>query len=429
MSTQGVIIDKGKVGPNALSGSDGESGLILHGVAVADKIALGEIKVLYSLKDALALGLDAAYDTTNNIRVYHHIKEFYRIPTALGVTGLPLHIMLVDNSVTTGDLDITLEDIITDTTSIYAKKLITDAGGKIRLLGAGMNPAAGYTSTILDGLDADVRATIPKAQLLADWAWDTHRPIHVFLEGREFSGTAAAAQDLRAITGVEAGQVSVTILQDYGYAEGLDALGKKYADIGTLLGAAAAIAVHQNVGEVETMNLQDVTRDAFVTPGISSHQTLNEVEDEFDTFDTKGYVMGITYSDYAGVYVNDDHACAPVVIDAEGFENINSISASRVIGKARRRLRNALLPKVKSTHEVDATTGKLPVEKIKYFEGIGDEEFLTMQKAGEISGGKTYVDPDSDLRTPPKSLLVDYAVVTNVSIGEIRGSINLKTSI
>lgn len=429
MSTQGVVINKGKVGPNSLSGNDGESGLILHGVAVADKIALKESKTLYQLNDAIDLGLDAAYDTANNVRVYHHIKEFYRILTKLGISGVPLHIMLVDNSVTDTELDVTLEDIMIDTDSDMSKALLTSAGGKIKLLGAAMNPAATYEATILDGLDADVQAAIPKAQLLADWAWDTHKPVHIFLEGREFTGTAAAAQNLRAIDGVEAGQVSVCILQDWDYAETQNTIGEKYADVGTLLGAAAAIAVNKNVAEVETMNLQDVALGVLTTPGISSHEKLTAIEDDFGTFDTKGYVMGITYADYDGVYFNDDHACVEVIIDAQNNENINSISASRTIGKARRRLRSALLPKVKTTHEVDTGTGLLPVEKLKYFEGIGDEEFKIMLKAGEISGGKTYVDPTSDLRTPPKTLKVNYSLVTTVSIGEIRGSINLKTSL
>lgn len=423
-----VNINKGKVGPNALSGNDGESGLILHGVSVAGNIELGEVKTLFSLNDATDLGLDAAYDSTNNVRVYRHIKEFYRILTKLNVQGMPLHIMLVDNSVTGGNLDVTLADIFEDTASTYAKKMLINADGEIKLLAAAINPGAGYVPVILDNMDAEVRNAIPKAQLFADWAWDTNKPVHVFLEGREFTGTAAAALDLKD-NGVDGENVSLTILQDYLYADGLDAVGQKYADVGTLLGVAAAIAVNENVGELESLDIQDIARAVFLNPGISSHQSLKEVIQDAATFDTKGYIMGVSYDDYPGIYFNDQHCCVAQKIDDEGRENINTIALSRTTAKLRRGLRKRYLPKIKSTHRVDATTGKLPPGKIQYFQGIGNAVFNQMDAAGEISGGRTIVDPNSDLQTAPRALNVDYELVPTVSIGVIRGSLNVKTSL
>lgn len=425
-----IAISKGKVGPNILGGDDGVAALILHGVAVGGQIALLETKEIFKLSDAEALGLDEDYDSTNEIQVWYHIKEFYRAYKAVtGSDSARLFIMLVDNSVTTGNLDVTMEDIVEDSGDTMSKKLINDAEGAIRLLGVCMNPASGYSSTLLDGLDADVQAAIPKAQLLADWAWDGDRPMNIILEGREFNGTSAAAADLRDITGVEAENVSVTIIQDYDYADDLNALRQKHAAVGTVLGMAAAFAVHENIGEVERGNIQDVAREAYVTVGFSSHEKVADRLDDIDTLDTKGYIFGHKFTDYDGVFINNDHTCTPIQLDAEGNKNLHQLSFGRTVGKAKRLIRTALLPKVKTTQVIDAATGKLTVGAVKYFEGIGNTELNRMVSDGELSAGETYVDADSDLLNPPRELLVDFAVVPVGTIDKFTGSINLKSQL
>lgn len=424
-----VDLSKGTVGANILGGDDGIAGLILHGVAIAN-VALLETKEIFKLSDATALGLDAEYDETNDIQVYYHIKEFYRAYKSItGSDSARLFIMLVDNSVTGGELDVTMEDMLTDAPGTMAKKLIIDAEGKIRYLAAAMNPAAGYAATLLDGLDADVQASIPAAQGLADWAWGSDRPLNVILEGRELNGLAAANQDLRAIAGVEAENVSVTILQDYTYADGLNALRQKHAAVGTVLGVRAALAVHENIGEVERCNIEDVIKKEFQRVGLSSHDLVNDRLEDLDTLDAKGYIYALRFTDYDGVYLNDDHTCTPIQEDAEGNKNLHQIAYGAVVGKAKRQLRNALLPKVKTTQDIDATTGKLSTGAIKYFEGIGNTEMNQMFNDGEISAGATSVDPDSDLLNAPRVLNVNFTIVPRGTVGQISGNINLKTSL
>ena len=110
-----VDLSKGNIGPNILGSNDGIAGLIMHGVAVGGSIALGETKEIFKLSDAEALGLDEAYDTANEIQVWYHIKEFYRmIKKITGRESSRLFIMLVSNSVTDTDLDVTMEDIVED---------------------------------------------------------------------------------------------------------------------------------------------------------------------------------------------------------------------------------------------------------------------------------------------------------------------------
>ncbi|MEQ8685446.1 MAG: DUF2586 family protein [Imperialibacter sp.] len=424
----GVQINKGTPGAGKITGQDGNSALVMQGVATAD-IALGAVKELRQLKDAEALGLTKAYDATNNVRVWYNIKEFYRMLTKLGVSGVPLWIMLVDNTLDVDDACNVTMEMMVDPEEEYAKKLIVETEGAVRLLGVVLNPDTGYTSTILDGLDADVMAAIPKAQALADWAWDTDRPISVILEGREFDGTAAAAQDLRAITDVEAEDVLTTILQDWSYADGLDTLGKLHAAVGTVLGCAAAIRVNQHIGEVQTMNIQDVGRDAFVIPGISSHEQWKEIEADAETFKTKGYIMGEKYAGYNGVYLNEDYTCTPYIEDADGVLNVHNLNLSRARGKIKRALRNAYLPKVKSVQLIDAATGFLTEGGVATFNKIGDDVFLDMQRAGEISEGKAYTNPESDLLTPPRILEVDWSFSPTTTVGKIQGNLNIKRTL
>lgn len=57
--------------------SDGIMGLFFMGVAVANKFVLNTPYLLTSLDDLAALGIDAAYDTANNVAAYQQISEFY----------------------------------------------------------------------------------------------------------------------------------------------------------------------------------------------------------------------------------------------------------------------------------------------------------------------------------------------------------------
>ena len=66
MSLRGVNIKEGKIGAN-VAGDGREFGLIGNGVAVVDKLVLATHYMLRRPSDAVALGIDAAYDTTNSV--------------------------------------------------------------------------------------------------------------------------------------------------------------------------------------------------------------------------------------------------------------------------------------------------------------------------------------------------------------------------
>ena len=115
--------------------ADGVSGMVLTGVAVATKISVGNSYQIFNLKEAEALGIEA---TGSNAYPHKQIKRFYdKAPN-----GTPLWIMLVATTVTMA--------MMADKNEAYAKKLIDDAKGAIRLLGLSRRSAVGVT--IEDGL-------------------------------------------------------------------------------------------------------------------------------------------------------------------------------------------------------------------------------------------------------------------------------------
>lgn len=421
MSRKGVVISKGQVGANRLNRLDMISAIIGSGPAIVDHVTHGDVLMFTGIKEAEAKGITAAYDAANNVRIHRHISEFFRCAGE----GVELYFQMYPQATTP----------VQALGATYAKRLITEARGRVRQLAIVYNPASGYTPVALDGMETTVRLAIPEAQLLADWAYETFRPLHVILEGRGMTATASTAINLRGIVitdeDQEYNQVSLMIGQDYDYAHLQDATGKKFADVGTLLGVVAACKVNENPGEVGTRNISDTARSRWLTAGISSHTKISTIEADLEAWDTKGYILAWDYQSDAvtGYRFNNDHVCAAIVEDAEGNINEHSIALSRTTGKVVRRLRDAYLPKVNSTQPVDPATGKLPIGIIKYLEGIGNNEFKNLASDGEVSGGTTTVDPDSNLLSGNKVLNVGFKYTPTGTIGEINGIVNIKSNL
>lgn len=422
-----VQFKKGK--PTATAGSmdTSISALIVGGVAVAGKLVLGTPYTILRPDDAKALGLDAAYDTANAVVLYHHIDEFYRVNSE----GTKLYLMVVDKTLKPADM-------LTDAGLLYARKLIAFAKGEIRQIAIAINPTFTVENpeVVTDGFNSDIRAAIAPAQEFALWAFETERPVHVLLEGRAYSGNAQSAINLKALTTgsgilLEADKVSLIIAQDYDYAESLAfASGKKYASVGLALGVLSSIQVNQNIGEVETLNLTNAVRNKYVTGGLSSHEKVDTAEAQLATLDQKGYIFPMSYTGISGYRFNNDHVCAPEILDQEsGIMNESTIAYGRTMDEAVRRLRRALLPKIKSVQPADKTTGKLAIGVVKSFNSKGNEVFEDMESEKLISGGLTYTNPDSDLLTGDKVLEVAFDLQPTGTINRISGTINLKTTL
>lgn len=405
-----VSIKKGKVGANRLDNNRRVSALIVSSPVIAE-LEFKTSVLLYGLYDAEQYGITADFDTENNVNVYRHIREFYR----MAGEGIELHLMVVAQTET-------LTSITEDTAGDKLKRLLIDADYKVRQVAIALNPTE--IGVPVDGLPTDVFGAIAKAQGTAEWAYGQFMPVHIFVEGYGLAGLASVVPDLRAIDNLSATKVTMVVGQDYKYAETKTGVAQKFADVGTVLGICAAASINQNIGDNEAFNLMDATKDAWMVPGLSSHQTNKEVYAQLQTFENKGYVFGITYPGLAGIRINNDHVCAPIVIDSEGNMNEHTVAYSRIMDDCARQLRTAYLPKVKKTYAVDSE-GKLPTGVRVGLETIGDNIFQYMQNAVEISAGKTTVDPDSDLLVA-KELKVAFDVQPTGVLGYLNGTINLK---
>ena len=406
---KGVNIIKGRLGANRLSSSDAISGIIISAIATS-ALVVDTPTTVYNIKDVEQLGITAQYDKTNNIHCYRHLSEFYR----MAGEGTELHLMLVARTET-----------IT-TISEKAKKLLAYAKGEVKQLAIAVNPTT--NPTMLNGLPNEVYNGIPKAQALANWAYENNMLLQVFIEGYAYGGTASTVANLRAIENLQADKVSVVIGQDYNYAKTKTDKAQKYADVGTVLGLCSKASVNQNIGDNEAFNITDATTGTWIEPGLSSHQKNIDAFSDLQTLEDKGYIFGITYAGMAGVRINNDHTCTPVIIDNDNRINEHSIAYGRVMNKALRSLRTAYLPKVKTNWAVDEKTGKLSPGTVVALEDIGDKVFEDMVRRGEITYGKTIVDKESDLIVS-KVLNVSFKIVPRGNIGEINGTINLKTQV
>ncbi|SHK69701.1 DUF2586 family protein [Epilithonimonas mollis] len=409
----GVNIKRGKVGANRLGSDDAISGIIITSPEVAN-LEFDVPVTVYNISDVEDLGITKDFDKNQNVNVYEHLSEFYR----LAGNGTELHALVAEQ-----------DQKMVDLLDAPAKKLLIAAGGKIKQLGIAVNLESTATITLLNGFPDDVYNAIAAAKALEEWSEENFMPVTVFIEGHHYAGNAASSADLRDLLNLSAeGVAGLVIGQDYDVAAQRTGHAQKYGNVGTVLGVTASCTVEKNIGENETKNLTSESKKLLINPALSNHVLNSAQYASLQTLEDKGYIFGVTYTGMAGVRLNNDHVCAPKILDDDNNINEHTIAYGRVGKKARRGLRTAYLPKVKTTWLVNETTGKLSPGTVASLEEIGDKVFADMKKRGEITYGKTTVDPASDLIVE-KVLKVSYVIVPKGSIGEITGFINIKTQI
>lgn len=348
--------------------SDGIAGMILSGVAVVDKIALNEPKQLFSLADAVALGLDEDYDTANSVDVYYQIKEFY----SEAGTGAELWIMLVAQTVTMAEM--------ADITEVNnAVKLLDAASGTIRLLGITRVPDGSYSETITDGLDSDVWAAVTKAQALAVAYAANMRPFRTVIAGRAWSGVSGDLADLKQRSDNRCA-VALT-----GQGSGLEE-----ANIGIILGRLAANPVQRKISRVKSGALQ--LTEAYLTDGssVESHESaLNSIHD-------KGYIIFRKFERKAGYFFNSDPAATA---DTDDYKYL---ARGRVIDKVVLLTYETFINEVDEDIELNAD-GTLPASYVKSLQGEIEKVISTAMVAeGELSAISCVIDPTQNILSTDK---------------------------
>jgi hypothetical protein len=230
-------------------------GLVITGATVAGKIAIGESKQFFSLEAAKNSGINP----TDNPFAYKHVKAFYDYAG----TNAELWIMLAS--------DATAMSVMADKTQNIAKKLLNDAGGRIRVLGL-IKKSAG-TETAANGLDANVDATAIKLQELADEFTGKYFPFRGIISGNNFSGNVT---DLKDYETTSFNRTSILI-------GNTDA--EKEASMGLVLGRLASIPVQRKLHRVRDGAVENIA--AYFTNGAKA-ETLST---SWDAMADKNYIF------------------------------------------------------------------------------------------------------------------------------------------
>lgn len=351
----------GQVIPN----EDGVSGIVFNGLA-ATGLALGESKQGFALADFEAVGITQAYDTTNSVGVWRHIRDFYNDAG----TGTELWVMLVSQATSMAS--------ILDNAANNAKKLLADASGRIRLLGVVRNPGAGYTpSTSANQMDADVVAALTNGQVLADAQRALFSPISIVVEGYAYTGTASGLPDLKLRTNPN---LSVLIG---------DQVSGPGAGIGLLMGRLAGDPVQRNPGRVKTGALP-------INAAYLGTSLLETVSTSSIAIHDKGYITLRIFPGRAGYYFSDAPTADLVTSD------YNLLPRVRIINKAIRIAYQTYVNEILDEILIDAQ-GRIETVQAKYYQELITTQLnTTMTANGEVSSVAASVDTQQNVLSTGK---------------------------
>ena len=337
-------------------------------------MALLSPQQIFSLQDAIDLGIDEDYDTDNSVFAYKTIKEFY----SEAKDGSELWIMLVSTA-------LSLTDMADKTNTNYAIKLLNAARGKIRVLGISRSPVGGYTPVVTNGLDVDVETALVKAQELALYQRDKFAPVTIILPALYYQGEPAPLPDLKTFS-----SNCVSVLLG-------DTVAGSNAAVGLLLGRFSAVPVQRNPGRVAN----GPTQTLFVYLG---SEALESTGGDNSALHAKGYITFRQYVGKSGYYFTDDPTATAATDDYSSFARVRVINKAVEIAYAT--YLNFILDEV----VVDAE-GKLPLSFVKFMETLIETNInINMTNEGNISSVKAHVDPDQNIIST-RRLCIDLRIV------------------
>lgn len=347
---------------------DGVAGLVATGIAT-DDIALGESKLIFSVADAEALGIDAAYDTANTTNVHKSIADFY----AQAGTGKELWIHIVAKTTTMATM--------CDTSSAIVKKLLNDAGGRIRICAVTRVPDGSYDPEYADQLDPDVIAAAAKAQALGDEFAALFKPVRFVLDGRDFQGDTASLLNLKASAYNRVAGVLFT-----------DVSGSDNASVGLVLGRLAANPVQRNIGRVKDGDIGIAA--AYLTGQTTKVEDLAPAAQ--DQVHDKGWITARKFAGKNGYFFSDDPTMSPA------SDDFSSIARGRIIDKAIMITNQVYTEQILDDLDVDAN-GRIDAAVIKtYQSNIKREIDAQMTGADEISRCRVVIDPKQNVLSTNK---------------------------
>lgn len=382
-----IVIGNGNMGNVSLS-DDGIAGLILTGAAVANKLELNKVYVLGSTLELAKLGIT---EETNPL-AHKEITAFYE---AAG-QGAELHLLVVDEATT-------LTQMCSADADSPLRKLANSAAGRIRLVGINRNTPADYEVTAEKGLDADVITAVASAHAVAEDFLTSIAPFRVLLPALGWNGQTT---DLYAPREGSYNRVSVVMASD-----GKFGASKLYsAAIGQVLGRAAKIAVHQNLGRVRD---GAIAAKGFLTDG----KTPEEHFSLMNLLEDAGYIFYRTFVGKNGYYLNGD-ATATDITDDYCF-----LSSGRVIDKAMVVAYRTYIDDILDNIQVDPDKGTIPVSICKSFEASIIRAVNTSM-GDEMSSFTAYIDPNQNILANGR-MTITCKIVPLATLREITVNLSL----
>lgn len=357
------------------------AGLIITGVSIAEKITLGESKQIFSLEDAHKIGITE----DENPLAYKHIKAFYDYAG----TGAELWLMLVS--------DATTMEQMADNTQDLAKKLLDDAGGKIRVLGI-CKQSKGDEETA-NGVDADVDKAVIKAQQLAEEFAEKYFPVRVLISANNFNGNVSELKDYST---TKFNRVALLLANTDG---------EKEASIGLALARLSSTPVQRNIGRVKDGAVEHIG--AYFTNGVKV-ETLSSA---WDNIADKNYIFLRNFAGKAGFFFTDDPTLT------ETTDDFRSLANGFVMDKAVIIAYNVLVENLGD--EIPVTNnGTIHPAIIKTWQNEIERNINGQMTAnGELSGFKAYIDEKQEIiktgimKVSLQLQPVGYAKFIEVNIG------------
>lgn len=357
-------------------------GLILTGNTVSDGATIGKAYQIFSLQDAIELGITKEGD---NAFAYRHIADFYNQTGS----GASLWFMLVSDATTLVQM--------ADYAGNIAPVLIGAAQGEIRVLGLVKKSTGSATAT--DGVDIDTKEAVIKLQELGEKFAERYMPFRAIISANDFTGTPSRLFDYST-----SNYNRVAVLLSNTNAA-------KEASIGLALGRLASIPVQRNIGRVKDGPVEPLG--GYMTNG----QPVSKYTNAWESIHAKGYIILRNFAGRAGFYFSDD----PTATREQ--DDFKSLANGFVMDKAILIAYNALIDEL-SDDILLSDDGTIHPAIIKSWQDKIEVQIDgSMTANGEISRVKAFIDHKQNILTTGKMevsikiLPVGYAKEIDVLIG------------
>lgn len=355
--------------PASLPGEDHISGMLFYLATlptaksgVTDGFSATErIRPVSTIERAEELGITPDNASWEIRLLHYHLSEVFRTNPGI-ILYLSIYPKPAGGSYTFAEL----------------KTLQRYASGRLRQVGIWLGDKVADASlvTTLEGV--------------ADTLDSEEMPLSVLLAPKVTAPVASLPTNL---AGGGKSRVSILIAQDgEGVAKTLytdaanNAAKASVSALGTFLGILSRAAVHHSIGWVQQYPL------GLALPAFGDGTLLRALDKAVvDTLDKARYIFAVTYPAIGDCYASDSHT-----LD-EPTSDYNAIERVRTMDKAVRGVRKYLTPELGGNIYIDKETGKMQDYTVKHLEGVASRALEEMERAGELSGYRAYVNPEQSV--------------------------------